>query len=195
MKVYLTRNRWSNEQALTLLELLAAIFVISIPFLIGNIVAKSHGMSAGIIAGLASAIGCVGVVILVFRKIQHQLNRRRIELREKYKRIYRVLALPTGETTVKKPEGAEIKIGDYGWEALPLREDGLIYLQGLNSKWRVVWYAGFQHDQIENVTLKPQSQYDWNYTWIQRPPPCPFPVQERETTTMGFPPFRALKRS
>jgi hypothetical protein len=178
------------KSGFTLSEILAAIFLISVPILIGNMAAKSHGMWAGVMAGVFSAIGCLAVVILFFRTLQRQRNRRRNELKEKYKRVYRVLALPNRDTSIKKLQGTDIRIGDYGWEALPLREDSLIYLQGLNPKWRVVWYEGFRHDQIESVALKPQSQYDWNYTWIKHPPPCPFPVQEREITTMGwFPPF------
>jgi membrane protein implicated in regulation of membrane protease activity len=188
-------NRHSNEKALTLFELLAAIIVIFVPFLIGSTVTKSYGIWSGIGAGFFSAIVCIALVIVFYRVQARQLKQRRDELRGKYKQIYRVLTLPTDETRIKKPEGSEIKVGDYGWEAVPLRNDGLIYLQGLNPQWRVVWYAGFSPDQIESVASKPQSQYDWNYTWIRNPPPCPFPVQERETNTMGFPPFRVLGKS
>jgi hypothetical protein len=194
MKVY-SSSRRANEKALTLFELLAAIFVIFVPFLIGNTVTKNYGIWSGIVAGFFSAIVCIALVICLYRVQARQLKQRRDELREKYKQVYRVLALPTDKAHIKKADGSEIKIGDYGWEAVPLRNDGLIYLQGLNPQWRVVWYAGFRPDQIENITLKSQSQYDWNYTWINNPPPCPFPVQERKTNTMGFPPFRVLGKS
>lgn len=194
MKVY-SSNQCSNEKALTIIELLAAIFVISIPFLVGSTVTKSYGVWAGIVAGFFSAIVCIALVICLYRVQARQLKQRRDELRERYKQVYRVLTLPTDKTCIKKPEGSEIKVGDYGWEAVPFRNDGLIYLQGLNPQWRVVWYAGFRPDQIESIALKPQSQYDWNYTWIRNPPPCPFPVQARETSTMGFPPFRVAGKT
>jgi len=95
--------------------------------------------------------------------------------------------MPTDESTIKKPKDSEIKVGDYGWQAEPIRNDGLIYLQGLTAEWQVVWYAGFHPEQIESVGPKPRSQYDWDYSWARRAPPCPFPVQERKTNTMGLP--------
>ena len=194
MKV-VTNNRRLRERALTLIELLTAVFVILVPVLIGEAVAKHYTNGDGIIAGVISVIPCIGLVMLYYKWQWHELKSRRDELKQKYKDVYRVMILPSDKTVIKKPEGAEIKVGDYGWESIPLCDDGLIYLQGLDPKWRVVWYAGFRQDQIEKVTTKPQSQYDWNYTWVQHPPPCPFPVQERKTATMGFPPFRRLKQS
>src|ERR1035437_2625060 len=195
MNIHSIENRGSTRQAYTLIELLAIIFIIYVPFLIGSMVTKSYGIWSGIVVGFFSAIVCIALVVYFYRVQARQLKQRRDELREKYKQVYRVLTLPTDETRIKKPEGSEIKVGDYGWEAVPLRTDGFIYLQGLNPQWRVVWYAGFRPDQIENIALKPQSQYDWNYTWIKNPPLCPFPVQERETNTMGFLHFRVLGKS
>ena len=61
---------------------------------------------------------------------------------------------------VAKPDGAEIRVGDYRWEAGPIHKDGLIYLQGLTVEWTVVGHAGFRRDQIEWKTEKPSSQYD-----------------------------------
>jgi len=89
-----------------------------------------------------------------------------------------------------KPEGAEIQIGDYGWDARPNRRNGLIHLQGLTERWQVVWHAGFRPDQIQRIAAKPASQYDyWIPYWAKRPPPppCPFPVRMRNTPTMGLP--------
>jgi len=91
------------------------------------------------------------------------------------------------EGATKIAQGASIKIGDYGWEAVPLRDDGLIYLQGLDTEWQVIWHAGFRPEQIESVATKPQSQYDWNYEWVRKKLLCPFPVQEHSTAGMGFP--------
>jgi hypothetical protein len=109
------------------------------------------------------------------------------ELREKYRSIYRVVAVPPEPKIIIIPEGAEIRLGDYGWEAGPIRNDGLIYLQGLTLEWTVVWHVGFTPDQIKMVATKPNSQYDsWRPYWVDLPP-CPFPVIERETLTIGRP--------
>ena len=98
--------------------------------------------------------------------------------------------LPSAQLSVIKPQGAEIRIGDYGWEAGPTRSDGLIYLQGLAPDWTVVWHTGFRPDEVERVAEKPTSQYDyWAPYWAKSPPPspCPFPVADRETMTWGRP--------
>lgn len=97
---------------------------------------------------------------------------------------------PPPSKSIVKPAAAEIQIGDYGWDARPSSEDGLIHLQGLTPKWQVVWHAGFRPDQIEKVAVKPASQYDyWAPYWAKPPPPppCPYPVRERNTPTMGLP--------
>jgi len=189
MNSSLTNKRIQGELGATFIELLALIFIISVTLSVGNAVSDKFGRLAGIGAGAVSAFVCVVAVILFYRVAGRRHAQQCREFREKYTRIYRVLAVPTDEAAIKKAQGAEIKAGDYGWEAAPLRDDGLIYLQGLNPQWRVVWYAGFRLDQIETVAAKPQSQYDWNYAWVRNPPPCPFPVQERlhPTINMGFP--------
>jgi hypothetical protein len=168
-------------------DMMALWLIFGVPIAIGMFTAKRFGFCVGLVAGLVSAIPCVGGVVLFYRARWRRNTQRRHEWKEKYCGIYRVIAFPTEEKSIKKAQGADIKIGDCGWEAVPLRDDGLIYLQGLTPQWRVVWYAGFHPDQIEKVTLKPRSQYDWDRTWVKTPPPCPFPVQDRETTTMGFP--------
>jgi hypothetical protein len=101
------------------------------------------------------------------------------------------VAIPLDAKNIIKPADAEIRVGDFGWEAAPIRNDGLIYLQGLTSGWRVVWHAGFRPEQVERVGPKPSSQYDyWAPYWAKPSPPiCPFPVQERETSDMGLPHF------
>lgn len=173
----------------SLFDMLALWLMIGVPLAIGMIVAKHFGSWTGVGAGLLSAIVSITVIGRYYHVRGRKNAQRRGEFREKYTRIYRVLAVPTDEAVIKKAQGAEIKVGDFGWEAAPLRNDGLIYLQGLNPQWRVVWYAGFRPEQIENVAPKPQSQYDWNYAWVRNPPPCPFPVQEHlnPTINMGFP--------
>jgi hypothetical protein len=186
----LTRNRRSVRQAWTLIELLALMFVIAVSTGMGKSVARKHGTWPGIGAGILAAAVCATIVVLFYRWMWRQDKRRLQELREKYHTIYRVIALPTDKTSIRKPEGAEIKVGDYGWEAGPILKDGLIYLQGLTVKWCVVWHAGFRPDQVEKVGPKLSSQYDyWVPDWAKGPPPppCPFPVQERETPNMGLP--------
>jgi hypothetical protein len=157
---------------------------------VGGYVAKQYGVLPGIGAGVLAATVCVVVVVELYRRSRRRDARRLKELREKYRAIYRVIAPPAEDNAVIKPEGAEIRVGDYGWEAGPLQKDGLVYLQGLTVAWRVVWHAGFRPDQIEKVGWKPASQYDhWVPYWAKgdSPPPCPFPVLARETPTMGLP--------
>lgn len=171
----------------TIFEMLALVILIGVPIFAGKLVTQKFGLKSGIASGILSGIPCLTAVILFYRISGRRYEQRKHELREKYQNVYRVISLPTGETNIKKSPGAEIRIGDYGWQAEPPRDDGLIYLQGLTSKWRVVWYGGFRSDQIEKVAPKPLSQYDWNYSWMQSPPECPYPVQERPTTNMGLP--------
>lgn len=183
-----TNRHRVSRGAWTIIELFALIFVIYIPILTGSVVAKKFGTGAGIGAGILSAAACITVVILFYRGRGRQHEKRRRELREKYRTVYRVIALPSDESNIQKPQGAEIKIGDYGWEAEPPKgKEGLIFLQGLTAKWQVVWYAGFRSDQIESTGSKPRSQYDWDYSWLRNAPPCPFPVQERATPSWGLP--------
>jgi hypothetical protein len=174
---------------MTFIELLTLCFTISLPVAIGLLLARRFGLWVGIAAGLFLATVNIITICLLYRARWRRQAQKRQECREKYTHVYRILALPSHEGGIKKAQGAEIRVGDCGWEAAPLRDDGLIYLQGLNSQWRVIWYAGFRPDQIEKVAPKPQSQYDWNNTWVKEPPSCPFPVQEHfhPTINMGFP--------
>jgi len=179
------------KQAYTLIELLAVMFVVGAPVLTAQVVGGRHGAKAGLGAGLLAFLASAGLVVLFYRWTWSRNKRRRRELREKYRTIYRVIALPTDTSSIVKPSAAEIKIGDYGWEARPLRKDGLVHLQGLTDGWKVVWHAGFRPEQLEKVAAKPGSQYDqWVPYWVKStPPPCPFPVLERNTPTMGLPHF------
>ncbi len=179
-----------RRSAYTLIELLAVIFMVAVTGIVEESVTRKAGRWSGIGAGAVALFICLGAVALFYRWSWKRDRTRLEELREKYRGIYRLLALPSDQKIVAKPEGAEIKIGDCGWEAGPASKDGLIYLQGLTAEWTVVWHAGFRPDQIEWVAEKPSSQYDyWVPYWAKSPPPppCPFPVIERATLTLGRP--------
>src|SRR5262252_6155487 len=183
-------NKTPLNTAYTLIELLAVMFVIAVGGFVGGAVQQKYGKPMGLLAGIVAGLATFGLVIQFYRWSWQRDKRRLTELREKYRTIYRVKTLPTDAKSVVKPDKAEIRVGDYGWEAHPNRKDGLIHLQGLTPRWTVVWHAGFRPDQIENVAEKTVSQYDyWVPYWAKTPPPppCPYPVQERKTPTMGLP--------
>jgi hypothetical protein len=182
-----------NRPGWTLIELLAVMFVMMAATVVWTSVASEYGPLLGAGAGLLAGALSVIVVGLFYRWTGQQDERRLQELREKFRGIYRIVAVPADPKIIVLPKGAEIRIGDYGWEAGPIRNDGFIYLQGLTLDWTVVWHAGFCPDQIEWVATKPNSQYDsWHPYWAPPPPlsSCPFPVVERETLTVGRPHHR-----
>jgi hypothetical protein len=183
-------SRRSAHNAYTLIELLAVMFIVLVAGVAFETVRKQHGRGLALLAGFLAVLVGVLLVILFYRWAGNRDQRRLSELRESYRSIYQVKELPTDARSIVKPAAAEIQIGDYGWEAPPSRADGLIHLQGLTPKWQVVWHAGFRPDQIVKVAVKPGSQYDyWAPDWAKppTPPPCPYPVQERSTPTMGLP--------
>ena len=185
-------NRCGNSirEAYTLIEMLAVMFIITVTGVVGKSVASRYGAGAGFGAAVLAALACLAIVVLFYRWSWRKDRRRLQDLKDKYQGIYRVLAMPSDPGSIMKPEGAEIRIGDYGWEAGPMRKDGLIYLHGLTLEWTVVWYAGFRPDQIERVAAKPYSQYGlWVPYWAKKPvlPPCAFPVVDRETPAVGRP--------
>lgn len=153
-------------------------------------VKSSYGSWWGIGAGLLAGMLSVAFVYNIYRLWSRRGERILAELREKYTGIYQVKTVPSDPQVIIIPEGAEIRIGDFGWEAGPIRDDGLVYLQGLTPEWTVVWHVGFRPDEIEKVSEKSYSQYDsWHPYWADAPslPPCPFPVVERKTMTIGHP--------
>jgi len=182
--------RHSARNAYTLIELLMVIFIVAFATVVYDVVRGKHGpWLAAVASGFAVLVGIL-LVILFYRWTWSRDKKRLAQLRENYRNIYQVKELPADTKSIVKPAGAEIQIGDYGWDARPNRRDGLIHLQGLTTRWQVVWHAGFRPDQIEKVAVKPASQYDyWAPYWAKppSPPPCPFPVRERDTPTMGLP--------
>jgi hypothetical protein len=179
-----------HTSAYTLIELLMAIFIVSLATIAFEAVEKKYGRGWAAGAGLLGLFFGLWLVSLFYRWSSRRDKRQLTQLREKYRAIYRVKELPTAAGSIVKPEWAEIQIGDFGWEAQPNHRDGLIHLQGLTRQWQVVWHAGFQPEQIEKVADKPASQYDyWAPYWAKQPSPlpCPFTIQERSTPTMGLP--------
>jgi hypothetical protein len=184
----------SRRAGCTLIELLALIFIIALATAAYVTLAKSHGIGMRIAAAaIGGAVG-LGIVALFYRWWGRRDKARLEKLSADYVGIYRVLAVPGEHQPTIMLEGAEIRIGDYGWEAAPLVKNGLIYLQGLAPDWRTVWHAGFRPDQIERIGLKPSSQYDyWVPYWVKiQPAPCPFPILPRETPSMP-PPHHSLR--
>lgn len=184
------KSHLASRKAYTLIELLAVIFVIGVGAFVAGAVQQKYGKPMGILAGVLAGLAASLLVFLLFCWGWKRDKQKLAGLREKYRAIYRVKAMPTETKSIVKPVNAEIRVGDYAWEARPNRKDGLIHLQGLTPRWTVVWHAGFRPDQIEKVAEKTASQYDyWVPDWAKPPPPppCPYPVQERDTPTMGLP--------
>ena len=192
MRLFCTscKRQRSAQDAYTLIELLAVMFVMVFASLVFKAVRNEDGLGPALVAGgLAAPLG-VWLVILFYRWTWRRDRQCLTRLREQYCTIYQVKELPSDAKSIVKPAGAEIQIGDYGWDARPHRRDGLIHLQGLTDRWQVVWHAGFRPDQIQRIAAKPASQYDyWVPYWAKRPPPppCLFPVRLRDTPTMGLP--------
>lgn len=182
-------NHRSARSAYTLIELLAVMLVVGLATAAYEAVRRKHGLGLAVVASVLALLIGILLVIIFYRWFWSRDKRQLAQLREKYRTIYRVKELPTDARSLVKPERAEIQIGDYGWDARPICRDGMIHLQGLTKRWQVVWHAGFRPDQIEKVAEKPASQYDyWRPYWAKPShPPCPFPVRERNTPTMGLP--------
>jgi hypothetical protein len=179
-----------RQYGYTLIELLAVMFIVMMATVAEESVAKRYGRVWGIVAaGIVVAAGAA-LVVLWYRWMWRRNKARLRELKEGYQSIYRLLALPCDKSGVVKLAGAEIRVGDFGWEAAPIREDGLIHLQGLTPGWHVVWHASFRPEEIQLVGPKPSSQYEyWVPYWAKAPPPppCPYPILGRETPAMGLP--------
>jgi hypothetical protein len=145
------------------------------------------------ISMLGLALACVVSLILIHKIFSPRQKRLEQDLTKKYPLIYRVTAAPSLDRCFLVANGASVEVGDYGWEAESIQNDGLIYLQGLNNKWQVVWYAGFRSDQIEIVGPKPRSQYYIFPYWRKNNiPPCEYSVKKYQhgeylNAHFGFP--------
>src|SRR5436309_5981084 len=89
--------------AYTLIELLAVMFVVAMTGLVEESVAHRFGRWTGIGAGAVTLVSCVMGVVLFYRWSWKRDRRRLQELREKYRGIYRVIALPSDQKIVAKP--------------------------------------------------------------------------------------------
>ncbi|RMD67020.1 hypothetical protein D6833_00770 [Candidatus Parcubacteria bacterium] len=179
-----------QRSGFTCIELAAIIFIMGATSTAGVAARNVFGnWGAGLAAGaIAAAAACV-IVKECYRWSNRIAEREMRELSERFPRIFRVLVVPRGLPCVMA-RAAEIRVGDYGWEAEPIYDDGLIYLHGLTEEWKVAWYAGFRPEHIEVVGEKPRSQYFLPYSWIcngAEAPRCPFPVQHSAEETLGFP--------
>lgn len=106
------------------------------------------------------------------RRVQCDLN-------HNYPLIYRIKTVPSDNQLVLKADGASVEVGDYGWQAEPIFNDGKIYLHGLNDRWQVVWYISVAPEQVEPIGPKPRTQYNAFPYWIneKKVSTCPYPVQ------------------
>jgi type II secretory pathway pseudopilin PulG len=176
-----------NQRAYTVIELLAVTFIIAVATAVYLPIAKKFGPAPAVAATFLAILVCVMIVVALYRWSWSRDKATLRKLRENYRNIYRVTALPADQKNIVILEGAKINIGDFGWEAAPIHHNGLIHLQGLTPDWRVVWHAAFRPDEIEIVGPKPTSQYDyWRPYWSKAPPPppCPYPIQARQTPSM-----------
>ncbi|HEY3853067.1 MAG TPA: hypothetical protein VGO67_01585 [Verrucomicrobiae bacterium] len=178
-----------TKAAYTFIELLAGIFIVMLATVAFDSVNQRYGIVMGIVAATAGGAAGLGIVALLYRRAWKRKKAQLEKLRADYQRIYKVLKVSDEDQSNIMLEGAEIRAGDYGWEAPPLEKNGLIYLHGLTPEWRTVWHAGFSADQIEYIGQKPSSQYDhWVPYWVKTSQaPCPFPIQARLTPSMGIP--------
>lgn len=138
-------------------------------------------------AGLAVAVtlhSCFFFYVLMdcldARTSRHQLSL--------YPGVFRVKELPTNDSSTFCAKGARICVGDYGWQAEAPDTSELIYLQGLNEDWHVVWYAGFASNQLEYICDKPENQLD-RRAWQNDQKKCPFVVSVKipNIDTYGMP--------
>jgi hypothetical protein len=180
----------AQRRGVSALDFLAFLFLTTVPLIPATMVTAHYGIECGFWAGYLANLACWVVIIALSAWGSIGADKRLRVLSEKYPSIYRIQETPPDTSRFLMAEGAMMEIGDYGWEAEPLHDDGLIYLQGLTEKWGVVWYAGFRTDQIEKVGRKPRTQYFLPVSWYVLGPdafPCPFPVQARVTADMGMP--------
>src|SRR5438132_7020370 len=95
-----TLSSTSRPSAYTLIELLAVMLVIALTGIIEEFVAHRLGGGPGIGAAAVTLIVCVMVGGLVYLWSWHGERKKLQELREKYRGIYRVIALPADQKII-----------------------------------------------------------------------------------------------
>lgn len=189
----------ASEKVLGLWILLLLLFpVVGVPLIVYSGV--HFGSGARVVVGLIVFAGYFVYLRWMYRWADKISARARAEIRERYRGIYRVKGAPSSQWSWLKEN---IRVGDFGWQRPAWRRDGLIYLQGLQEQWGVVWMAGFRPEDVEFVTAKPVSEYDWRdfeydgikprapYNWgiSKAKQPCPFAVdtENRNVFKWRFP--------
>ncbi|GIX04972.1 MAG: hypothetical protein KatS3mg114_0841 [Planctomycetaceae bacterium] len=179
----------ASRHGYSCVEVVVVVFTVTTSLIVGLVLSRHFGLIAGIAAGTVTALMCVLASCAFYKWSSRRWAREVREMDKRYPRVYRVLFVPPDLPCVIA-NGAEIRVGDYGWEAEPIYDDGLIYLHGLTEEWAVAWHAGFRSEQVEVIGEKPLSQYSIPYSWRcagAKPPPCPFPVQHAPEESLGFP--------
>lgn len=175
----------ARRDAWTIFELVAAIVILATPLISFQIAAPRWGTIIGIAVAVGASIVSIASVVAFYTWASFYHQRKAKELLCRYPCVYRIVAEPDDENCILVAEGARVAVGDYGWDAEPVHDDGLTYLHGLADNWDVVWYAGFRAEQIESVGLKPCLQYYLPYDMPASG--CPFPVQVASGNTLGEP--------
>lgn len=179
-----------QRSGFTLIDLMAAIFVPTVTIEAFRISRPHFGFWLGILIAAFVCLVCLIAVDVLYRVRRLHYRFVANELTRNYPSVYRVRSLPSDNRKIIRAQNAEIAIGDYGWTAEPIYPDGLIYLHGLNLRWQVAWYAGFEISQLELIGPKPHSQYflphSWQLAWTEIPA-CPFPVLNAPETSLGHP--------
>src|ERR1041385_6779185 len=93
----------TDRSAYTLIELLAVVFMVAVTAIVEESVARRFGRWSGIGAGALTLIICVVGVALFYGWTWKRDQDRLHGLREKYRGIYRVLALASNQKIVAKP--------------------------------------------------------------------------------------------
>jgi len=109
-EVLKNRPLWKSAYGITLIDLLALIFLIDTPLVVGVCAAKSFGLVAGIGFGFLAAAGSTGLVIAFYKRIWKLDDRRCAEVRELYPGLYRVIQVPPDKKNTRLAEFAEIRI-------------------------------------------------------------------------------------
>lgn len=184
-----TEEAKTARRGYSCVEVIVSLLIISTSIIVWYALSRRVGLVVAV-AGVAASVALCMLGARAFYTWAGRLGEHeRRDLEERYPNVYRVIAVPPHGPCVIA-EGAKVAIGDYGWEAEPINNDGALYLQGLTEEWTVAWYAGFQPDHVELIGKKPRSQYFLPYSWIcvgANPPICPFPVLHAPDKSLGFP--------